>query len=152
MEKFFIAVGAAAGVLLTVLILQWFFLSRSRTGTHRLYTPVDLLVSIRMETLMEMFSLFSPFKIFKREPERTHRQLAKYLKRETKRRRRKQYRILTRMSPEQMRRYDRLTGREITEIAKAARVSEEDVRELVVEFCLRLDLFLRKIQERASAE
>ena len=152
MEKLFIAIGAAAGVLLTVLILQWFFLSRSRTETPRLYTPADLLVSIRIETLMDLLSLFSPFKIFRREPARTHRQLTRYLKIETKRRRRKQYRILTRMSHEQMRRYDRLTEEEITEIARAARVSEADVRELVIEFCLRLDLFLRKIQRRTSTE
>jgi len=151
-EKLFITIGAAAGVLLTVLILQWFFLPRSRTETSRLYTPVDLLVSIRIETLMDLLSLFSPFKIFKREPARTERQLTRYLKIETKRRRRKQYRILMRMSHEQMRRYDRLTEEEIAEIARAARVSERDVRELVVEFCLRLDLFLRKIQRRTSTE
>ena len=152
MEKLFITIGAAAGVLLTVLILQWFFLSRPRTETPRLYTPADLLVSIRIETLMDLLSLFSPFKIFKRQPTRTDRQLTRYLKIETKRRRRKQYKILTRMSHEQMRRYDRLTEEEIAGIAKAARVSEADVRELVIEFCLRLDLFLRKIQRRTSTE
>lgn len=152
MEKFFIAIGAAAGVLLTVLLLQWFFLPRSRRTTARLYTPADLLVSIRIETLMELFSLFSPFKIFRKEKKRADQRLMRYVRDETKRRRRKQYKILVQMSAEQMRRYDALEDDEVKEIARKAHVSEADVRELVVEFCLRLDSFLRKIQRRTSAE
>jgi len=151
LERIFIIVGATAGVLLVVFILQWLFLPYARTKAKRLYTPQDLLVSIRMETLMELFSLFSPFKLI--APivrDRKNAQLPKYLRWETRRRRRKQYRILSRMTPDQMKRYDKLDDEEVKTISRRARVSDTEVRELVTDFCLTLDKILQRGQSRTS--
>ncbi|MCX7703128.1 MAG: hypothetical protein N2234_03375 [Planctomycetota bacterium] len=148
MEKILIVVGAAAGVFLVLLILQWFLAPRSRMKAKRLYTPQDLLVSIRIETIMELFSLFSPFKFLASDGRKRTKdaKLLRYLKRETKRRRRRQYRILLRMSCDEVKRYDRLNDEEVRAISRRAGVKEEEVRDLVTEFCLRLDGFLQRMQ------
>jgi hypothetical protein len=104
-----------------------------------------------METLMELFSLFSPFKLI--APivrDRKNAQLPKYSRWETRRRRRKQYRILSRMTPDQMKRYDKLDDEEVKTISRRARVSDTEVRELVTDFCLTLDKILQRGQSRTS--
>jgi len=146
-----VMMGAVAGVLLVLLVGEWFLVepARRRAGSVYAYTPADLLVSIRLEILADLVRIFWPGRLLSAERGRERSRLERWLRRRGRRWRRLQYRVIMRMRREEVAGYLRLGPREVARIAERAHVAVEDVRAAVIDVCAQVDAVLRRLRRKA---